>query len=234
MRTQHNAEKRNIGGPAVKFKAGWRKRRSCGVVIESSLAKKGCSNHKIFSSQTWRVDENLIFCKANMAESQAIHQLLKQYEEALDQQINRSKIMMNFSNNVRQEQKKQILNFMNATGPHQMEKYLGLPPFVGRDQRQTFSTIKQKVWQKLQEQKEKLLSQGGRDVLIKVVVLSIPPTYIISCFKLPKNLCEEHEQIMALFWWEQKRDEKKTYWISWKNMQNHKRKGYGIKIFEYF
>lgn len=61
----------------------------------------------------------------------------------------------------------------------------------------TFSDLKQKVWRKLQESKEKLLSQGRKEVLIKAVFLSIP-TYIMSCFILPHNLCDDLGKMMAL------------------------------------
>lgn len=52
---------------------------------------------------------------------------------------------------------------------------------------------------KLYSWKEKLFSQGGKEVLIKVVALSIP-TFFMSCFKLPMSLCVELEQLMASFW----------------------------------
>ena len=43
---------------------------------------------------------------------------------------------------------------------------------------------------RLQGWKEKLLSQAGREVLIKAVIQAIP-TYAMSCFKFPMRLCDE-------------------------------------------
>ena len=38
--------------------------------------------------------------------------------------------------------------------------------------------------------KEKLLAMGGREILIKAVAQAVP-TYTVSCFQLPKGLCED-------------------------------------------
>ena len=48
--------------------------------------------------------------------------------------------------------------------------------------------------------KEKLLSQAGKEVLIKVVVQAIC-TYSISFFKLPVSLCKDIEAMIRKFWW---------------------------------
>ncbi|XP_035547319.1 uncharacterized protein LOC118348883 [Juglans regia] len=80
------------------------------------------------------------------------------------------------------------------------DKYLSLPPMIGKDKKRAFSDIKHKFWSKLQQWKGKLLSQGGKETLIKAVALAIP-TYAMSCFKLPLTLCNELEQMMAKFWW---------------------------------
>ena len=82
----------------------------------------------------------------------------------------------------------------------QYEKYLGLPSFVGRQKKKkktSFEFIKEKVWRKLQGWEEKLLSQAGREVLIKAVVQAIP-TYTMSCFKLPIGLCTELESLIQI------------------------------------
>ena len=55
------------------------------------------------------------------------------------------------------------------------EKYLGLPSLVrnGKGKKESFSYIKEKVWQKLQGWEAKLLSQAGREVLLKEVIQAI-------------------------------------------------------------
>lgn len=49
-------------------------------------------------------------------------------------------------------------------------KYLGLPTMVGRSKTHIFKFVRDKVWKKLKEWKEKALSRVGREVLIKLVV----------------------------------------------------------------
>ena len=65
------------------------------------------------------------------------------------------------------------------------EKYLVLPSLVGRNKKSSSNYIKECVWRKLQGWEEKLLSQAGREVLIKAVVQAIP-TYTMSWFLLPQ------------------------------------------------
>lgn len=51
----------------------------------------------------------------------------------------------------------------------QCEKYLGLLSLGGRDKRNSFNDIKEKLAKKLAGWKEKLLSKARKEVLIKVV-----------------------------------------------------------------
>lgn len=44
-----------------------------------------------------------------------------------------------------------------------------------------------------------MLSQGGKEILLKAVTLSIP-TYAMTYFKLPDNLYTELERLMTHFW----------------------------------
>ena len=100
-------------------------------------------------------------------------------------------------------------------------KYLGLPSIIGKSNIEVFVEIKERVGRKLSGWKEKILSIGGREVLIKVVAQAIP-TYTMSCFQLPKGLCDEIESMMKRFLWGQ---ESKVAWVSWKKLCKSKLKG---------
>ena len=82
----------------------------------------------------------------------------------------------------------------------QHDKYLGLPSLVGHSKRNTFLDLKGKLASKLARWKEKLLSKGGKEILIKVVAQAVP-TYTMSCFKLPDSICEELTSMVRNFWW---------------------------------
>ena len=146
------------------------------------------------------------------------------YEIASGQMINRGKTCIVFSTNVLPTTRNDILELWGVQNSQQLEKYLGLPPLVGRAKYRAFSDIKHKVWKKLQGWKEKMLSAGGKEILIKAVALSIP-TYAMSCFKLPSSLCYDLEQLMAKFWWNQRKEEKKIHWMSWAKMCDTKQNG---------
>ena len=77
--------------------------------------------------------------------------------------------------------------------------------------------MKRKLTSKLAGWKEKLLSNRGKEVLIKAVAQAVP-SYTMSCFKLPNRLCEEMTRMVRQFWWGQVNNEKKVAWMSWDQM----------------
>ena len=72
--------------------------------------------------------------------------------------------------------------------------------------------------------KEKLLSNTGKEVLIKAVTQAVP-SYTMSCFKLPNALCDGMTRMVRQFWWGQVKNEKKVAWMSWDKMCLPKDKG---------
>ena len=91
----------------------------------------------------------------------------------------------------------EILGDMQDAQP---KKYLGLPSLNGRSKKQVFNEIKERVGKKMSGWKEKLLSIGRREILIKAVSQAVL-TYTMGCFLLPKSLCEDIEGMMRNFWW---------------------------------
>ena len=111
----------------------------------------------------------------------------------------------------------------------QYEKYIGLPAPVGRAKKQSFIYLKERVWKKLQGWKEKIISQAGREVLIKSVIRAIP-TYTMSCFKLSKGLVKELEVLIRKFWWGYSGDNRKVHWAKWERLCEAKEVGgFGVQ-----
>ena len=115
----------------------------------------------------------LFFCKASLKECDSLQQILKVYEEASGQQLNRAKTSLFFSQNTRDEVNEEIKTRFGAQIIRQYEKYLGLPLLIGRNKRNSFNNIKEKLAKKLASWKEKLLSKAGKEELIKAVAQAI-------------------------------------------------------------
>ena len=124
--------------------------------------------------------------------------ILSSYENVSGQKLNRDKIALFFSKSTSSEMQRQIMGAFGVNELNPYEEYLGLPALVGRNKRASFDQLKQKVWKRLQGWEGKLLSQAGREVLIKSVIQAIP-TYTMSCFKLPITLCHEIESLIRKF-----------------------------------
>lgn len=103
-------------------------------------------------------------------------------------------------------------------------KYLGLPSIIRRSKTEVFAEVKERVGTKLAGWKEKLLFIGGKEILIKAVVQTVP-TYTMSCFLILKGLCEEIEGMIRRFWWGQRQEESKIAWVSWAKMCKSKSNG---------
>jgi ribonuclease HI len=131
---------------------------------------------------------------------------------------------MIFSKHTPHDQKVEIYSTLPMKTVQHFNKYLGMPTHMGRSKRQIFDFIQDRIWKKLKGWKEKHLSFAGRNTLIKAVAQAIP-TYIMSCFLLPKNLCQHIESMTCKFWWGNSPDKKKIHWIKWKQICKNKRDG---------
>ena len=69
---------------------------------------------------------------------------------------------------------------------------------MGKNKRNYFNDIKEKLGKKLAGWKEKMLSKVCKEILIKAVALAIL-TYTMSCFKLSESLCKELTSMIKNF-----------------------------------
>lgn len=165
-----------------------------------SLCKNGPQISHLFFA-----DDNVIFCRAKLGDVQALQTVLTLYEQASRQKVNGAKTNLFFGKSIPNSTKVALKNFLGVPKIKEYEKYLGLPVVVGRNKKESLIYIKERIWSKLQGWKEPLLSQAGREVLLKVIVQAIP-TFAMSCFKLPTCLCHDIEVMIKNFFWGQQCD----------------------------
>ena len=122
-------------------------------------------------------DDSLLFYKESIRECQNLIVTLNLYEAVSRQEINADKSSIFFSNNTSPELKAEILEVMGLMQDSKHNKYLGLPSFIRKSKKEVFAEVKEKVEKKLFGWEEKMLSMGGREILIKAVYYELfsPP-----------------------------------------------------------
>ena len=108
------------------------------------------------------------------------------------------------------------------------EKYIGLPSYIRRNKRALFSSIVDHVWEKIHGWKGRMLSVGGKEILVKTVVQFVP-AYAMSLFILPNGLISEIEQMCARFWCGNTQEKRRIHWCFKQHMcLPEKRRWFGV------
>jgi hypothetical protein len=91
-----------------------------------------------------------------------------------------------------------VCESLNIVSESLNDKYLGLHALVGIDRSDCFRHLIDRVRGKTKGWKEKLLSKGVKEVLIKSVAQAVP-IYAMMVFKIPKNICKGISDFIAQF-----------------------------------
>ena len=141
-------------------------------------------NHLLFA------DDSLILMKANAMNAEVLKSALDSYCATSGQLVSVEKSSIFFSPNTKVEDRAQICTTLNIMTEALNDKYLGLPANVGMDKSDCFQFLIDRIITKISGWKEKLLSAGGKEILLKSVVQAIP-AYAMSVFKIPKKIVKE-------------------------------------------
>ena len=107
---------------------------------------------------------------------------------------------MVFSTNTKDDLKKKIIDCIEVAVAvaGNLDTYLGIPSMWGKTKVAAMAFLKEKVQGKIHHWKQQVLSQRGKEILIKAVTCAIS-TYTMRCFKVPKKCCEKMNSVVAKF-----------------------------------
>lgn len=170
-------------------------------------------------------DDSFLFFRGTTEEATNVKSLLLNYEKFSGQSVNYQKSGVFYSANVRRDKQLEISNILGVHNEITGTKYLGLPLLIGRSKKRVFGYLKERVSKRIQQWQSKPISRAGKTVLIRNVAQAIP-SYTMSCFLLPKTLCQELERLLNNFWWRSSlAGNKGINWHSWNSMSLSKSKG---------
>ncbi|XP_024196657.1 uncharacterized protein LOC112199901 [Rosa chinensis] len=162
-------------------------------------------------------DDCFLFGEASVRECQAFNNILSTYAQASGQKINLQKSSVVFSGNVGVPSSNQLATVLGVKCVKEHGMYLGLPIHVGHNKTAIFAYLKERLTKKLLSWRSKILSAGGKELLIKAVAQTLP-NYVMNCYLLPKSLCDDLQQLCSQFFWGSTNEKKKIHWRSWDRM----------------
>ncbi|XP_019186396.1 PREDICTED: uncharacterized protein LOC109181097 [Ipomoea nil] len=149
----------------------------------------------------------------NVEEAGEIKRCLSVYEDLSGQAVNYHKSSICYSKNTSNVDRENVAQILGVTQAPNFGKYLGLPSFVGRHKRAVFAYVEDKIRQRIGSWNKKLLTQAGKEILLKTVAQSMP-TFSMSVFLLPISVCTAIERIMNRYWWDSGTD-RRIHWKAW-------------------
>ncbi|XP_042942930.1 uncharacterized protein LOC122277118 [Carya illinoinensis] len=96
-------------------------------------------------------------------------------------------------------------------------KYLGAPIVDGRLKARHLDYLVAKVQNKLEGWKSRLLSQGGRLILLRHVLSSMP-IHLLSVIQKPASVIKKLNSLFSGFFWGDKNGKVKRRWKAWNHM----------------
>lgn len=147
--------------------------------IQNIRMKRTCpmASHLLFA------DDSIFLLRATRRNGEELNHTLKLYCAASRQQVNMSKSSLVFNSNSSLVTIDDVCGVFGIDKTVKAGKYLGLPTDWGGSKGEALGFVKQRIIHKLQGWKQQLLSQAGKEVLIKVVATVVPTYTMRQVFK---------------------------------------------------
>ncbi|XP_019095662.1 PREDICTED: uncharacterized protein LOC104763574 [Camelina sativa] len=131
-------------------------------------------------------DDSLFYCRKEEEEINQMVRIIEEYSLASGQRVNYQKSSIYFGKLIPEETRGEIKHKLGISKEGGEGIYLGLPEAFKGSKVTILSYLKERLNQRVNGWQTMFLSQGGKEVLLKAVVMALP-TYTMTCFKLPRN-----------------------------------------------
>ncbi|XP_042964739.1 uncharacterized protein LOC122298962 [Carya illinoinensis] len=208
----------------------------------SRLLKNAFQNGKIvrFSqargtpliSHLMYADDIIIFANGGKKSMRGLMEVLNLYETWTGQILNKNKSAILFSKKISDPRKSSIIRMIGFSEGSFPFNYLGVPIVMGRLKVCDFGDLIGRFNKKVAGWKMKLLSTGGRVILLRHVLSSMA-THLMVVLHVPHGVYVALNRIMSSFFWGDFEGKGKRKWVAWKyTCQPTEEGGLGIRDFE--
>ena len=162
-------------------------------------------------------DDTIIFTRCSEPSLTTLHEFLLLYQKHSEQKVNAGKSTLLMPARMSEEHIRLVettLGFHRQSFPI---KYLGVPLVRGRMGTTVFDPLLAKLRARLFHWSSKLLSTGGKIVLIRHVLGSIP-LYLLQAIYPPKTVVATLGRICNSFLWDSSVDSKRLHWAAWEKL----------------
>ena len=158
-------------------------------------------------------DDIIIFAHGDRRSVGNLIRFLTLYQTTAGQRVNTHKSLFIISRRCGTSQIRRIQQMTGFRHGSLPLSYLGCHLYAGRRKKVYFQFLIDKFIAKLAGWQKKLLSQGGRLILIKHVLSAIP-THVLAVMDLPSRVLKDLERIMVNFFWGPTELGPKHHWCS--------------------
>ncbi|KAL0293865.1 UNVERIFIED_CONTAM: hypothetical protein Sangu_3229700 [Sesamum angustifolium] len=161
-------------------------------------------------------DDVIIFTNCKEAGLLRLMNFLRKFEEQSGQQINQAKsaFIPGRKANLIANRIKNITGFSMKALPI---TYLGAPLYKGNKRKALYENLIDKVRNRISGWENCHLSYGGRLLLIKTVLSSMP-IYLLQVLNPPVSTIQKLERLFARFFWGSTTEQRKIHWTKWHNV----------------
>ncbi|XP_060177942.1 uncharacterized protein LOC132607882 [Lycium barbarum] len=145
-------------------------------------------------------DDTILFCSGDGYSLKKMMRRLRNYEKASGQLVNTDKSCYYVHHKVSARVNSKIKRYTKMRNDSFPFTYLGCPVFYGRRKLIYYEDLIKKVMKRILSWQNRLLSFGGRYVLVNHVLQTMP-VYLLSAMNPPSGVIKQLHKIFAKFFW---------------------------------